>query len=75
MPKGGDQVADSLRKEVALAIARNAVKGSASGDSLLLRPNAPLLRIQGAALATRQEKPGLSTLVGDTRRRRDSSAL
>ena len=54
---GGD-VSDALRPEVALASARAALGGSKAGEEWYLNPQAPITRIQAAALALRHLKPG-----------------
>jgi hypothetical protein len=60
----GTQVSPSLEREVATAVARLALKGSDESGTVLLHPTDSVTRIQAAALSLRQEKPGLSKLVG-----------
>jgi len=53
----GDQVSPSLKKSVALAIARGAIPGEMKSGKRYLHPKAQLLRIEALALATKLEKP------------------
>jgi hypothetical protein len=62
-PDGGN-VSPALKREVATAIARLALKGTADGGPPLLHPTDPVTRIQAAAVSLRQEKPGLTSMVG-----------